>query len=71
MIDGIVSTIGGDDSIRLLPYIDPNVIRNNPKVFMGYSDATVHGFCRRAGLVSFYGPSIMAGFAESATSWSR
>ena len=66
MIDGIVSTIGGDDSIRLLPFIDPNVIRNNPKVFMGYSDTTVsHGLCHRAGLVSFYGPSIMAGFAES------
>ena len=65
-IDGIVSTIGGDDSIRLLPYLDLDVIRNNPKVFMGYSDTSVsHCVCHRAGLVSFYGPSIMAGFAES------
>ena len=65
-IDAIVSTIGGDDSIRLLPYLDLDVIRNNPKVFMGYSDTSVsHCVCHRAGLVSFYGPSIMAGFAES------
>ena len=65
-IDGIVATIGGSDSIRLLPYLDLSVIRNNPKVFLGYSDTTVtHCVCRKAGLVSFYGPSFMAGFAEN------
>ena len=65
-IDGIISTIGGDDSIRLLPYLDLELMRSNPKVFMGYSDTTVtHCVCFRAGLVSFYGPSFMAGFAES------
>lgn len=65
-IDGIISTIGGDDSIRLLPYIDFDVIRNNPKVFMGYSDTTIsHFICLKAGLGSFYGPAIMAGFGEN------
>jgi muramoyltetrapeptide carboxypeptidase LdcA involved in peptidoglycan recycling len=65
-VQGIVSTIGGDDSIRLLPWIDPGVIAANPKVFLGYSDTTVtHLMCFRTGLVSFYGPSIMAGFAEN------
>jgi muramoyltetrapeptide carboxypeptidase LdcA involved in peptidoglycan recycling len=65
-IRGIVSTIGGDDSIRLLPYLDLEVIRNNPKVFLGYSDSTVtHFACLKAGLASFYGPSIMAGFGEN------
>ena len=64
-IKGIISTIGGDDSIRLLPYLDLQVIRDNPKVFLGYSDTTVtHLACFKAGLVSFYGPSVMAGFAE-------
>ena len=38
-IHGIVSTIGGDDSIRMLPYLDYSVIRQNPKVFLGYSDS--------------------------------
>ena len=65
-IHGIISTIGGDDSIRLLPYLDLAVIANNPKVFLGYSDTTVsHVACYRAGLVSFYGPSVMAGFGEN------
>lgn len=65
-IKGIVATIGGDDSIRLLPFIDLDMIRNNPKVFMGYSDTTIgHMLCFKAGLVSFYGPAIMAGFAEN------
>ena len=66
-VSGIVSTIGGDDSIRLLPYLDPDVFRSNPKVFLGYSDTTVtHLALFGAGLVSFYGPSVMAGFAENA-----
>lgn len=65
-IKGIISSIGGDDSIRLLPYLDLAVIRSNPKIFMGYSDTTVtHLACFKAGLVSFYGPSMMAGFAEN------
>ena len=65
-IDGIVATIGGEDSIRLLPLLDLAVIRNNPKVFMGFSDTTsLHLACYRAGLSSFYGPSVMAGFAEN------
>ena len=65
-IKGIFATIGGDDSIRLLPFLDLNVIRNNPKVFLGYSDTTIsHLVCYKAGLVSFYGPSIMAEFAEN------
>ncbi len=65
-IDGIISTIGGDDSIRILPYLDLDVIRNNPKVFMGYSDTTISLLaCFRAGLVSFYGPEFMSQFAEN------
>ncbi len=65
-IKAIISIIGGDDSIRILPYLDPDVIRANPKIFMGYSDTTVtHFACWKAGLSSFYGPSFMAGFAEN------
>lgn len=65
-IKGIIANIGGDDSIRLLPYIDFNVIRENPKIFMGYSDVTIsHLFCLKAGVSSFYGPAIMTDFAEN------
>jgi muramoyltetrapeptide carboxypeptidase LdcA involved in peptidoglycan recycling len=45
----VISTIGGD-SIRLLPHVDIEVIRSNPKVFLGYSDTTVcHLLCFRPG----------------------
>jgi muramoyltetrapeptide carboxypeptidase LdcA involved in peptidoglycan recycling len=65
-IKAIISTIGGDDSIRLLPYLDLETIRTNPKIFLGYSDSTItHFACYKAGLTSFYGPAIMAGFGEN------
>jgi muramoyltetrapeptide carboxypeptidase LdcA involved in peptidoglycan recycling len=65
-IKAIFSCIGGDESIRMLPYIDFDVIKNNPKIFLGYSDTTVtHFMCLKANLSSFYGPSILAEFAEN------
>lgn len=63
---GIFANIGGEDSIRLLPYIDFDVIRKNPKIFIGYSDVTVsHLFCHKAGISSFYGPAVLVDFAEN------
>lgn len=65
-INGIITSIGGDDSVRILRYVDENIIKNNPKVFLGYSDSTsIHSLFYKLGLVSFYAPSIMAGFAEN------
>jgi muramoyltetrapeptide carboxypeptidase LdcA involved in peptidoglycan recycling len=66
-IAGVVSTIGGDDSIRLLPHLDLELLAANPKVFLGSSDSTIIQMALlRAGVVSFYGPAIMAGFGENA-----
>lgn len=65
-IKAVISNIGGDDSIRMLKYIDLDVIRNNPKIFLGFSDSTVtHFICLKAGLSSFYGTSLLVGFAEN------
>ena len=64
-IKAIFCAIGGSDSVRILPYMDYDVIRNNPKIFMGYSDTTVsHFVMNKAGVVSYYGPSIMCEFGE-------
>lgn len=64
-IKAIISSIGGDDTIRLLPYIDYDVIKNNPKIFMGFSDTTAnHLMMYKAGVVSYYGPALMCDFAE-------
>ena len=66
-IKAIIANIGGEDSIRLLPFVDLEIISKNPKIFMGYSDTTVtHFMCFKAGLSSLYGTSVMTGFAENA-----
>ena len=65
-IKAIIACIGGEDSIRMLPYIDFDIIRNNPKIFMGYSDSTItHYMCFAAGLSSVYGPAVLTDFAEN------
>lgn len=65
-IKAVITMIGGDDTIRLLPHIDFELLRQNPKVFMGYSDTTVNHFMMyKAGLGSFYGPCVLADFAEN------
>lgn len=64
-IKAIFASIGGDDSVRILAYLDKDIIYRNPKIFIGLSDATtIHTFCNQLGLVTFYGPSIMAGFSQ-------
>lgn len=65
-IKAVISCIGGSDSIRMLPYIDYNLIKNHPKIFTGYSDTTVaHFICIKAGISSFYGLSVLNDFAEN------
>ncbi len=64
-IRAVFCAIGGDDTIRLLPYIDFGVLRDNPKIFTGFSDTTTNHFMmHKAGLVSYYGLSVMCDLAE-------
>lgn len=67
-VRAVFASIGGDDSIRLLPYLDLDLVRANPKIVMGFSDtATILTLLNhKTGLVTFNGPSVMAGFAQSA-----
>ncbi len=65
-IKAIFTCIGGAESVRMLPYIDFDIIKNNPKIFIGYSDTTItHFICIKANLSSFYGASILAELAEN------
>ena len=65
-VKAIFASIGGDDSVRVLPFLDKDVIRNNPKILMGYSDTTtLLSFINQLGMVTFNGPSIMAGFSQA------
>ncbi len=65
-ISGIVSAIGGTGAAQLLESLDYDLIRDNPKVFCGYSDTTAlhSAIGSLTGLVTFYGPSVLAEFAE-------
>jgi muramoyltetrapeptide carboxypeptidase len=49
---------GGYGCTRLLPNLDYDLIRRNPKIFIGYSDITAlnQAFLKKSGLVSFNGP---------------
>ena len=63
-IQVIVCAIGGEDLIRVLPYIDLNVLKSSPKPIFGYSDTTsLHLLLFSAGIVSYYGGSLMCQFA--------
>ncbi|MBT4870931.1 MAG: LD-carboxypeptidase [Candidatus Diapherotrites archaeon] len=57
-VKGIITTIGGFNSSQLLKYIDFDLIKNNPKVFCGYSDITAlqNAILAKTGLVTYSGP---------------
>ncbi|WP_375058594.1 S66 peptidase family protein [Zobellella sp. DQSA1] len=64
----IMSTIGGSNSNALLPYIDYDALRRDPKIIIGYSDVTaiLLGIHAQTGLVTFYGPALVASLGELA-----
>lgn len=65
-VKAIIANIGGSDSVRLLPYLDPEVIKCNPKIFCGYSDVmTLHLYCHRLGLTTFYGDNLLTTIGEA------
>ena len=63
----IMSTIGGNHCNQLLKYIDYDLVKKNPKIFVGYSDITVlHlAFNTRSNLATYYGPCVMTQFGEN------
>lgn len=65
-VKAIIASIGGDHSCHLLPLLDYDLIRNNPKIFMGYSDITVLNIAiwKKTGLITFDGPTLLTDFAE-------
>ena len=65
-VDAIFTSIGGDDSIRILPFLDLEIIKKNPKIILGFSDTTTLTtyLNQQLGLVTLNGPSIMAGFSQ-------
>ncbi len=57
-INAVITVIGGFNSNQLLKYIDWDLIKNNPKIFLGYSDITAlnNAIFTKTGLVTYSGP---------------
>jgi len=70
-IDGIWCARGGYGCTGLLPLIDFDLIKKNPKVFIGYSDITVLHLAifKKAGLVTFHGPVASSTFSDYSTKY--
>jgi muramoyltetrapeptide carboxypeptidase len=59
-VKAVICCTGGYGAVRLLPFLDPEVFRKNPKAFVGYSDITaLHlWMMRQANLRVFHGPTV-------------
>ncbi len=66
-IKAIVCARGGYGCNYLLPHINLEIIRENPKMFVGYSDVTtlLTYFCDHADLVTYHGPMVTKDYAEA------
>lgn len=68
-IDAILCYRGGFGSIRMMPYIDFKVIKDNPKIFCGYSDITalLNYISYNCNFTTFHGPMINSDFTNIQT----
>ena len=62
----ILCGTGGNHTDQLLRHLDYELIKNNPKIFMGYSDITVmhYALYTQADLITYYGPCAATQFGE-------
>ena len=63
----LMAAAGGMVSNSILPYIDYDAIRRDPKIFVGYSDVTavLSAVYAKTGLTTFYGPCLIPTFGEA------
>ncbi|WP_300346584.1 LD-carboxypeptidase [Clostridium sp.] len=59
-VKAIFAYRGGYGSIRIIPYLDFNTIKKNPKILCGYSDLTIllNHITQKTGIPTFHGPMI-------------
>jgi muramoyltetrapeptide carboxypeptidase len=65
-INAIICLRGGYGSSRILDKINYSIIKNNPKILVGYSDITAlhSSFYRKCGLITFHGPMVASDLSE-------
>ncbi|WP_226667705.1 S66 peptidase family protein [Microbulbifer aggregans] len=65
-VDAVFCLRGGYGTPRILPMLDYDNIRSNPKVLLGYSDITalLNAIYRRSGVITFHGPIAAQNFTD-------
>ncbi len=65
-VKALIAIRGGYGSARLLPLLNLELIRNHPKIIVGYSDITALavGIHQLTGLVTFHGPVAVSTFTD-------
>jgi len=65
-VKAIIASVGGNDSIKIIPYIEPYLISAHPKILIGYSDVmNLHILAYHCGLSSFYGVNLLSSVADA------
>jgi muramoyltetrapeptide carboxypeptidase LdcA involved in peptidoglycan recycling len=64
-VKAVITSIGGEDQITLLPHLDRDLLRANPKPFFGYSDNTnLLVYLANCGIVGYHGGTVMVEFGR-------
>ena len=64
-ITAVITSIGGEDEIRVLPHLDAGLLRDHPKPFFGYSDNTcLLAYLWQQGIVSYHGGCVMVQYGR-------
>jgi len=65
-VRGIMCARGGYGCTRILPYLDYDLIEDNPKVLIGFSDVTAlqYAILKNSGLITFHGPVSISTFSS-------
>jgi muramoyltetrapeptide carboxypeptidase len=72
-VAALLPITGGWGSSRILPYLDYELIRKNPKIIIGFSDITalILGITARTNLVTFHGPNGFSSWNPEQTAYFR
>lgn len=66
LVRAIFCVRGGDSSCHAVEFVDLDIVRANPKIFVGYSDITnYHTIFNRVGLITFHGPMVKSDMIKS------
>jgi len=72
-VKAIICLRGGYGAVRILDRINYKLIRNNPKIFVGFSEITAiqNAILHKAGLITFAGPMVASDFANGLSSYTE